>query len=357
MNFEKISNINSEEKPPDDIPVSERKSPERKEKLSKFLHRVVIGGWLTVVAVIAGKELRDWHEGEFTTPEDCLELIEKDQPLSSSERENLKEKIQYIKDQYSGRMLKDILGCDREAKETKTIPSKPTVRGFEQIGVHSKDFARYFSQDFYPKGWLNGNVPSIELASEMLEGHKDSPAVTEGPSGSIMFSLPLKQAELEMTERVKKELFPDQPTPSSQEKQRVILSGFTTIFDHELAHANDWRSGNTLTLSERFELLHDATRTFNSLDPEVSLFTDSTWTLGRDKNNPEDRRKLVTEWWAEVWRHYLTMPETMKKHYKQEFDFADANIKYWQEDFDPIASQGAQNKELFKIYPSEDKRE
>jgi hypothetical protein len=160
----------------------------------------------------------------------------------------------------------------------------------------------------YPNSWLQGKVAKIKFSQE-----KFGP-----PSGYVKNG---RTIGLFHTREEKIEIF-------GSVVDRKNMSRFDRVVAHEIAHGNDWRTDDKLTIDQRIELLAKVASRVLSEDRFRSGYVEAIEVAG----DPQTQFALkCTEYWAEISREYFNNPRSLS--YK-DFVIVHDHVRRTDPDFD-----------------------
>jgi|GEM_PF-3975299 len=177
---------------------------------------------------------------------------------------------------------------------------------FEEFSNETESQVKNALQKKYSSQWLSGTVGRIVLdknTSDAGGSHGANP-FTSNPALSKIAGREGEKSTIRVL--------------SNGESLEEIID----IINHELAHSNDWNSSLLLSMPQRVEFLHDATRAFIGTKEFHSDYVPKY-------NNSEDKNYKylkVTEYWAEAVRQCMAQgPENYKQTNPTEY----ALVKKW----------------------------
>ncbi|OGH60470.1 MAG: hypothetical protein A2848_03305 [Candidatus Magasanikbacteria bacterium RIFCSPHIGHO2_01_FULL_50_8] len=140
----------------------------------------------------------------------------------------------------------------------------------------------------YPASWLQGKVSKIRFNRELY-----------GPPSSYLKGG--KTLGLFFSREEKIEIF-------GSVVDRKNMTKFDRVVAHEIAHGNDWRTDDNLTVDQRIELLAKVASRVLSEDRFRSGYVEAIEVAG----DPQTQFALkCTEYWAEISREYFNRPHSL----------------------------------------------
>lgn len=291
---------------------------EAREKLKKKLRTMVVWGIVTASSFgalkLLDKEYEKHQEGRYK-PKALMTYIEKQKPLTEIEKIELTKKIDYLREQFSNRII-DLL--QKSTKINKEVnPESIEVKGFEKAGLSNEDLKKLWSEKYYPKGWLDEEVAEVEYIDKREKPGKhyglDKESIAISAHGNA--------------EKGKSKLFffKSYALPETNTEKEQFIIALDWHFGHESSHANDWETEAELDFKTRVEFLYDVSQNCFKKD----AFRDGFKYIEAVKNqNPNiERYYKVSEYWAVCCDHYFTVPETFEELYPREFEMVDKYVK------------------------------
>ncbi len=323
-------------------PENEKSKKELKDKLKKYFRNLVTWGLVSFTTLGIGmlalremkknKELMRYFEESKRQKKVLVEkyVAEKQEVMDAvidiKKTKEMVGQVQYLENQFGKGIVSRLAILTKKeqqaAKKEKNCP--PKIIGFEGIGFKKESLQKLWSEEYYPKGSINEEVEAIEygisIPQVVLAG-------TEQKSGKqvVYFASQNK---------------PKENSPTGKRWFLYILDG---RFGHELAHINDWESASDLSLKERIEFLYEVTKRFESQDSfkeELSIDIEA-----RKNLDPQEKRKMIKEWWAEACESYFIIPDDFRKVHPKDTEL----IEKWLKKQDPgyNFSDAMQQKDKF----------
>jgi len=156
----------------------------------------------------------------------------------------------------------------------------------------------------YPKKWVRGQVSKITFLSN---SKIDDKVVTDADAGH-------NHLDTKSTIRIYK-------TTLDSYSSSHDFSILTKLFNHELAHANDWETDLSLSSSDRYKLF---------ISCYEGLMLDRVSKRYEYPQKYLDNNQLYTavkEYWAEICEEYFSNPRSMLKENPRDFYLVDEYVK------------------------------
>lgn len=223
------------------------------------------------------------------------------------QQEKMRENLQYLENKYSTGVVSFLNSADKEAKEKgMEINRVPKVIGFEKLNIDNDELKNLWSENFYPKGTINGEISEINYLDKTQLNVEEYNIKGEKAAGTV------RQTKII-----------DFSKTTDYGNKTETLEALDWYFSHELGHLNDWSSKINLTSLERVEFLKEVTELFEEEDSfrDTAGYIDSI-------NNPDKYKELyckVTEYWATLCEYYLSFSEGSKIMSEKELSL----IKKW----------------------------
>lgn len=294
------------------------------KKMAKVISAFVAAGIITFGPGVEGYK-------SMTTslsPEKYIEYSEKQPGVDEIKAETMIEKLRFLEKKFSPRILPYLKKGDEMVKiNRKNMPDKPTIAGFDKTGINNEDLAVLWSDNFYPKGTVDGNISNVKYSGARPENVKDYNIGGEAAAMGSDFSGSISFYDDGLEAKSKQDL---------TEKIRIM----DWHFAHEIGHSADWVNRSKMGPIERVEFIHDVAKEFEKPGSfrDIPGYIDSI-------NNPDKQKETyykVREYWAVLCEQYLTFPEYINEYLSKD---EIALVKKWlqreNKDFDSIkASQG-----------------
>lgn len=363
----------------DDLPGQEPslESRSRLEKIKSKLKTWIAIGIITIGSGTIAERL--YEKAVKVSPEQYIEYIEKSRVLPDAEKQNLSEKANYLRNEFSDHIFRLLKEGDLVASSTKEQPVKsPHVEGFEKIGLDNGQLQTLWQEGNYPKGTINGNVKDIKLktveqkittayhvdgATASADVYPFSGQVTfyapkreifssevkqllsngnyyRNPDGSIgVFPSDVKfhprygEALKPITLEVAKEYESQHDNTDTKGAQENL----DWHFSHELGHLDDWANRKDLSAEERVIFLYDITQAFN----RPGSFRDALGYVDQIKNPDKQKEKYfkVREWWGTLTEYYFTFPKDLFDQSEADYLLVEKWMKRADPSFDPIKAK------------------
>ena len=242
-------------------------------------------------------------------PEEYIEYIENSGPTVNHDRKKLFGQLEKIQRELGGAMLAHLKKGAESAKNSKgTLPTTPTVEGFEELGLSNEAVKELWSERFYPKGTINGNIAHIRLVKasnfsmDFVHGvGKDTAASVTDCDDEITF---WENEGLSVNFKNGTKAFSD------------------IYFSHELGHINDWVNDNHLTPTERVEFLFDVIEVFKQPGSFRNAYI----------NSQKNQYSKIVEYWGELCHNFFY---PAKNNFFKDHEHEINVIKKWLLRYDP----------------------
>lgn len=264
-----------------------------KEKIKKMIVTFVAVGIFTLGHPADFKFLKI-----FNSAENYKEYVQKNQELDEFKEADFAKKINYLTSEYSEQIFSILLTADKNAKKSKEkMPNNPVVEGFEKINISTEEVTELFSEKYYPRGTINGNISSISYIGESKNAPKDY-NIESKLAGEAEF----------ITNKINFYSNGSEINNGKDFKNRI--SSIEWHFSHELGHINDWMKNKNLSPLERVNFLFEVTNAYKKPGScrDVLGYINSI-------NNPNKEKEMlikVAEYWATLCEYYLTFPDDIK---------------------------------------------
>jgi hypothetical protein len=269
------------------------------------------------------------HSKEELAPQEYLKTLIAQGPISARDELSLAADIYYLSVKFSDSIITHIARADQRAG---LVSARPKIRGFEKIGVDNAQLLTLWSEKYYPKHWIEGNLDTVTFGSKQKEGFPD---------------YGIKISTAASTEDFKHLItifgFPEK-TPEARDATRKNLDW---NFSHEIGHDNDWVNARYLSPRERVEFL-----------AQVSLASRAPHAF-RDRfgyvdsiNNSDPQKEAyykVREWWGSLCEDYFTFPDSLRESFPESFAFIDGIVKKSDPDFDTFTAKKKRDAFFKKI--------
>ncbi len=181
--------------------------------------------------------------------------------------------------------------------------------------ISYKKFMEFLSNSVFPKGAIQGEIRCIvqkpDTRGTLNKSYYNNDA-SERNGVVIAQCTPYLSSENVIT------LF--------QPSVRMEMNELLETLAHEIGHANDWDSDNSLSAEDRFDLLLAVSNRVRSKDRFMSSYVES---INNDDNKIELYNKCV-EYWAEIYSAYILRPSMLNY---EDFKIVDALVKKADPDF------------------------
>lgn len=324
------------EKPKFEKKVKKQEKSETREKFEKKLRTMTAWGLITLSSLGISKFIfKEGYKPEYK-PKALIAYVEEQRgPLSEIEKIELKEKIDYLREQFSDNIISHLQESVEVNKESVSKPIE--IKGFEKANLSNEDLKKLWSEKYYPEGWLEEEISEVEYKDEEARGIKDY-GLDKGRSAGTH----------KLSEGGKSRItFFRTSTPETKTEFKDFISTLDWHFSHEASHANDWANEAELDFKNRVEFLHEITQNYS----REGAFRDSLGYIESIKNpDPHKERYFkVEEYWATCCDHYFTMPEMFQGLYLQEFEMVDKYVKKEDPTFDAL-EKAEQREELIEEF-------
>lgn len=223
------------------------------------------------------------------------------------QQEKIREGLEYLEGKYSKSIVSFLSVADEEAKDKKnSVNQSPEIVGFDKLNISDYDLKNLWSEEFYPKGTINGEISEIKYLDKSHSNVEDYNIKGEKGAGTTR-----KDKSVEFTKA------------DNYGNKSETLRALDWYFSHETGHLNDWSSKINLTSAERVQFLIDVTNSFEKEGSfrDVMGYIDSI-------NNPIKHKELyykVSEYWATLCEYYLSFSDSNKILSEEEINL----LKKW----------------------------
>jgi hypothetical protein len=339
--------------PEENIEQSNESKPSIFERARKFGRLAALFGVLSSYPVYEiGKRVK--HDVDYNN------YIENTSPEYKSEYKTMKEELVALVGEDAVTFMEE---KDKQAFfERQEKPSAELeVKGFEELGLDSQVLKQIWNEEngVYPKGWIRGEISSIEYSSKDLkqvipgadnkygkELSKASPAGSYSP-GSITF-YPSLQTTLAKYRKLQ-----------DKNEKEIISSAdvgkyFDSTFSHEIGHANDWFEDKDMDRHARAQLLLKVIKRLRSDNPakEAGSFVSGSKGYVNEIENPNPLIEIELksrEYWGEIVQNYFQYPSWTAKTFPEDYKIVDELVKKTDPNFDPIKSAIQRETALEKL--------
>jgi hypothetical protein len=242
-------------------------------------------------------------------PEVSIEYVSREEPqVTPEQQKDFAKDLEYVQrtfgPSYEQYLLQAHEGKKRQRGET---PDHPRITGFEKIGIDNEDLAAIWNDEYFPQGWIDGTIPSIQNVDGIRSdsSKKGEYKKGENKTGSgARASGRSRQADnaVELDARF---------IQSEIRDPRDIVIALHESFTHETVHDNDWDNDADLTLRERVDFLSDVARAFDA-PGAYRGFNDCVNTI-KNPDKGRERVHKVSEYWAMLGELYFNSPKDFKR--------------------------------------------
>jgi len=237
--------------------------------------------------------------------------------------------------------LSDVLKNFKKAEKSESVESTsgyvyakespPKIEGADDIGLTEKESSllkRAWSEDYYPKGTVNGKVKQILLKKNFLKLGKEY----GNKAGAKAFGTADSFKNIVLIKDIK--------DIRDEKERRFALLGLDWVFSHELGHQNSWMFNRSLSGKERIEFLSDVLKNFKKAEKSESVESMSGYVYAVENSDKEIETYVkVTEWWAELCQNYFSYPQYFKEYFPQESALVEKWLKINPADYDAQAKK------------------
>lgn len=227
------------------------------------------------------------------------------------------------------RGLVDIESADADAIRKKAEGSKtaPEISGFEKTKANIPILKKVWKEgEFYPVGWVNGDINVIEYKDEVLtlRNHSYGDKLKDEPAAATM-------GEKRMTfYKVEEKKEPQSGVRPLKLSDLDMSEGMDVIFGHEIGHANAWDTDKDLTLLQRIQLLEQVLMRVRGMSPMKDEYVDKI----EHKDKKLELYNKCTEYWAQICQQYFCSPEHLKFMQPDDYKLVDKYVKLSDSRFD-----------------------
>lgn len=304
-----------------------------KEEVKKKIRVMIAWGVITLSTLGIMKMVDGKKRGQKYNSKSIIADIEKKQPLFEIEKMEFNKKIEYLKNNFSENVFPQL---EKNVKVNEESESKLIeIKGFEKAGFSNKDFKNLWSEKYYPKGWLNDEINTIEYKSEDSENNNDYGQNKESKYAGT--------AELQKSGKSKIEFhFKD---PKKYDSKKVFVETLDWYFSHESGHANDWESESRMDFKKRVDFLYEVSQNCfrENAFRDLLGYIDSI----RNTDPNKERYYKTREYWGSCCEYYFTFPEMLKQDYPLEFAMVNKYIGMEDPNYNPF-DKGIEKKELIE---------
>lgn len=321
----------------------EEKSEARK-KLEKKLRAMTVWGVVTLSTLGMFKAFKEYKPDYKYKPKTLIAYVEKEKPLTVIEKIELKKKIDYLREQFSDRIIPLLQKSVEVDKESVQEPIK--IRGFEKAGLSNEDLKKLWSEKYYPKGWLDEEIGEVEYRGRTKEKKLSHYSLKESEYYGGTHE-PLEGGRSKITF-----FWPQSFILENQAEWKDFVNTLDWYFSHEASHANDWEAESGIGFKQRIEFLYEITQ--NCF--RKGAYRDALGYIEsiKNPNSYKERYYKVREYWAVSCDRYFAMPEIFKELYSYEFGMVDKYVKKEDLTFDPF-EKVRQRQELIEDIIEESK--
>lgn len=294
------------------------------KRLATMKHLRMLVGGLTVGAAFL------LSEREIDKRNNIVDKINNEQDLTPERKAELLTETEYLSEQFSDNIQFYLGEADnRASQEHEEAPKPVKILGFEEEGLNSSILQEVWSEKYYPKGTILGQVREVDYTrSTLVLRHygMDNQATASTMEGKDVIKI-------------------HRLDDGYNNPETYFMEAGDWFFSHELGHINDWTNNNTLTPDQRVEFLYEVSKHFN----EGGSYQDLLNYTGKIHNDDKYKENYyrVREYWAELTDSYFTFPEIFKKADPEGYKLVAKWMTAKQPDFDPIAAL-EQRQELMK---------
>lgn len=254
-----------------------------------------------------------------------IALTDRQQKLSPDQIRVLTLQLEYLEKEFSIGIVSRLHTASEDAQLWKKGPERRLqILGFDQLGMNNGALAELWSEKFYPKQWIKGNLRNVIYSKNSLK--TDIYGKEQYRAGDadklnhdiLLYGLHPGEIDNKLTYKAHKE-------------------NLDWIFSHELGHCNDWIGGTYLLPLERIEFLVEVTKAYKTPGSFRDLFGYVESITNNDKRIQEYYR--VTEWWGTLCEWYFTFPDSLKRSSEKDFMLVDKWVKKRDQQYDTKKSQ------------------
>lgn len=299
------------------------------KKISNVVAIFVIG----VSAVMIKEGLL--HEDSLVLEPNYVLMTGREQKLTADQTETLIRDVEYLKGEFSPHIISLLLEASMVAKSWNNDKEHTLkILGFEDIGLSNQAFHELWSEKFYPKNWIEGNIQTITYSKR---SYRDKGYGTE-----------YYYAGRTQDFKHKVDLFGSpnfEPEADRKEWEEGDRQTLDWTFSHELGHENDWVNATYLSPFERVEFLVEVAKAYKNPHSfkSVTKYVESI----RNEDRFKQEYYRTREWWGTLCEWYFTFPGLLEERSKKDFLLVDRWVKKRDPQYNPKESQKARNA-LFK---------
>lgn len=295
------------------------------KRLATMKHLRMLVGGLTVGAAFL------LSEREVDKRNNIVDKINNEQNLTPERKAELLTETEYLSEQFSDNIQFYLGEADKRADQERDESHKPVeMIGFEEEGLNTDILREVWSEKYYPKGTILGQVEEVNYTRSTL-------VLSHYGMGNEATASTMEGEDVIKIHRLEDDGYTNPET--------YFMEAGDWSFSHELGHINDWTNNNTLSTDQRVEFLYEVTKHFN----EPNSFQGVLNYARRIHNDNKQKENYyrVREFWAELTETYFTFPEILKKEDSEGYKLVEKWMTAKQPDFDPIAAL-EQRQELMK---------
>jgi hypothetical protein len=294
------------------------------QKAKKIISALIVAGIVTFGPGVEGfKSIT-----APSSPDKYITYVEKQSGADEVKAEMMRGKLKFLEEKFSPHVTDYLMKADAAAKEnSKNMPEKPVIAGFEKAGIDEKDLGELWSKKHYPVGAIEGNVSSVKYLGTQTKNVSDYNIAGQAAASAEDFTDSIAFHDDGIKVETKKDLLDR-------------IESLDWHFSHELGHNVDWVNQNKLDPADRAEFLHDVAQAFE----KPGSFRDPMGYIN-SINNPDKQKEnyyKVREYWATLCEEYLSFPELAKDYFsKDELVLVKKWLEREDKNFDPVkAEQG-----------------
>ncbi|MBU2109700.1 hypothetical protein KKB71_01960 [Patescibacteria group bacterium] len=326
MKFETFNPPGTEQKPIQETGL--------RKKIERIARNAVVWGMVSIAGIMAARGFKE--EFDYKNYKESAKIADK-----IKYEEIKKELIKKIGE----KNIRIIETGDKEAFfNRKEGAEKPIIKNFERVDLNSSVLEKIWKDgDTYPKGWIDGEVESIEYTEKKFSMKDYGPEFKERNADAVME----RYLERILVNIDKEEM--------KRFEKRDLIDGLNFRVSHELGHSNDWETDNELSLVERVQLLKEIISRMESEKPFISIMSEfigekSYHQKIRKANIEEENILRAKEYWAEICEYYFNMPDWLQEKYPEDFAIVDKYVKKNDHNFNPFVAKDKRNSILQNKY-------
>lgn len=266
-----------------------------------------------------------------------VRIVESEEKLSTDQKAILVENLEFVSGEFSRYIISYLEeGCRVAKKWKQSGKHELNIFGFEYLSVSNEKLAILWSEKYYPKHWIEGNVRSINyfktVSRDKVYG-KDfyySGRTEDFKHLVNFFASPDSGSEVQ-----------------KKKTEEATKTNLDWTFSHELGHNNDWVNATYLSPRERIELLAEVARAYSHPQSFKSVmgYVDSI------ENEDKFKQKYyrTREWWGTVCEWYFTFPDLLRQRSEKDFRLVDKWVRKRDPQYDTQKMQREREKLLKKI--------